>query len=816
MRNLKRALSLALASVMLLGMMVVGTSASYPDVKATDNEEAIAVMQLLKIMEGDDKGNFNPAKAVTRNEMAVIMTKLLDLNTKDYAGSCPFTDVPAWAEPYVAACYANKIVSGTSATTYGGDATVTTAQAALMILKALGYFQYAADFGEDWMVSTVKQASKISLFDGLTSNANAALTRNDVAQLALNALEADVVETDGNGGTTIKGDGFEISTGAAKYDKVEKKGFDYQGRSDADDGYQQLVEKLFGKDVVKTTDKDGAKDDFGRPATKWENKDKDVKDSITVANEAVEVYASADFDKDTIKDLKDDYKDGFSKILYNGETVANVNEAYLKASHKGLTVEIYEDPTDDDKMIAVVTEAYAAELTDIKTDDDDKVTEVTVDVYEASKGGSAFTLTIDADDDKDAYDIVKGYKEDDVFALYLKPGWDASGVDMDKAVLAAEDVEAVEGKVTAKSADSSYNGWIKIDGTKYDFAWEYSQVAIAVKDEGTYYIHNGYVLHSDKDANKSNDEYLFVVRKGADSDTFGAKTYYAEVVFTDGTSKTVELDITETKFEALKQGAYSFTYDKDDDNYELTAKATTGEKANIEKGKTAVGASNTANGKTVYVAIDTKEVTPAPNKTVKFDSAKVYTGYKSVADLKDGTMYVVAESGKAAKVVFVLDAEDSVSNDNLIYISGSSVSKLISDDDLGDYYTYNAIVDGKIVEIMAAKALGTKLDGLYDSATVNSDGVYTKLYPATGSGDDYDTADKADFGKAKDEVIKIGGKAYAYTDDAVLYVVGTDGKITTGSINRNYTADTDETQTILFTQNKDDEVTALYIVKTAK
>ena len=52
MRNLKRALSLALASVMLLGMMVVGTSASYPDVKATDNEEAIAVMQLLKIMEG--------------------------------------------------------------------------------------------------------------------------------------------------------------------------------------------------------------------------------------------------------------------------------------------------------------------------------------------------------------------------------------------------------------------------------------------------------------------------------------------------------------------------------------------------------------------------------------------------------------------------------------------------------------------------------------------------------------------------------------------------------------------------------------------
>ena len=808
MRNLKRALSLALASVMLLGMMVVGTSASYPDVTSKNNEEAIAVMQLLKVMTGDDKGNFNPAKAVTRNEMAVIMCKLLDLNTKDYAGSCPFTDVPAWAEPYVAACYANKIVSGTSATTYGGDQTVTTAQAALMVLKALGYFQYAADFGDDWMVSTVKQASKIDLFDGLTSNANAALTRNDVAQMALNALEADVVDTDGNGGTTIKGEGFEITTGSAKYAKVENTKFDYRKDVKAsEDKVQQLVEKLFDKDVTKESENDK----LGRPATKWTYKDTKTKD-ISVADKADAVYAGKDFDKDVIKDLTDDDKTIVASY-YNGAKIddTTAREYYTKLyKTKGITVELYDD---DDKITVVILEAYAAQIKDIKTDDDDKVTKVDVEVFEASYGikDSSFVLTIDADDDEDAYDVIKGYKEDDVFALYLKPAWDAKDANMDKVVLAAEDVEAVEGKVTAKSADKTYNGWIKIDGTKYDFANEYSQVAISVKDEGTYYIHNGYVLHSDKDANKSDDEYLFVVRKGSDKDTFGAFTYYAEVVFTDGTSKTVELDITETKFEALKQGAYSFTYDKDDDNYELTAKATTGEKANIEKGKTAVGKSNTANGKTVYVAIDTKD-----NKGEKFDSAKVYTGYKSVADLKNGTMYVVAESGKAAKVVFVLDAEDSVSNDNLIYVAGSSVSKLTSDADLGNYYTYNAIVDGKIVEIMAAEAQGDKLNGLYDSATINSDGVYTKLNPATGSGDDYDTAENADFGKAKDEVIKIGGKAYAYTDDAVLYVVDTDGKITTGSINRNYTADTDETQTILFTQNKDDEVTALYIVKTAK
>ena len=101
MRNLKRALSLALASVMLLGMMVVGTSASYADVSSKNNLEAIEVLKLVGVMTGDDKGNFNPDANVTRNEMAVIMCNLLGLKT---GGTHPFTDVPAWATPYVAAC----------------------------------------------------------------------------------------------------------------------------------------------------------------------------------------------------------------------------------------------------------------------------------------------------------------------------------------------------------------------------------------------------------------------------------------------------------------------------------------------------------------------------------------------------------------------------------------------------------------------------------------------------------------------------------------------------------------------------------------
>ena len=46
--------------------------------------------------------------------------------------------MPEWAVPFVAACYADGITSGVSATAYGSNNSVTAAQAALMMMKAEG------------------------------------------------------------------------------------------------------------------------------------------------------------------------------------------------------------------------------------------------------------------------------------------------------------------------------------------------------------------------------------------------------------------------------------------------------------------------------------------------------------------------------------------------------------------------------------------------------------------------------------------------------------------------------------------------------
>ena len=141
MRNLKRALSLALATVMTLGLMVVGTGAvGYEDVTSEDNVEAIEVLQAVGIMTGDENGNFNPDNTVTRNEMAVIMSQLLNLDYNYYRGTNPFTDVPQghWAGDAVQYVYENNLMGGTDSTTFSPNNTTTRGMIVTVLYRLTG------------------------------------------------------------------------------------------------------------------------------------------------------------------------------------------------------------------------------------------------------------------------------------------------------------------------------------------------------------------------------------------------------------------------------------------------------------------------------------------------------------------------------------------------------------------------------------------------------------------------------------------------------------------------------------------------------
>ena len=206
MRNLKRALSLALASIMLLGMMVTGagaaSSSSFTDYDSIVNQEAVEVTSGLGIFDGYTDGSFGPENVVTRAEMAVIICKILNGSSVDpsnFSGISHFTDVPAWAEGYVNFCASMGIVVGVGEGKFNPNGTVTTVEATTMLLKALGYFQDDEDqLGLDWKTTVTGRATYLSLYGSLTLSANEGLTRDNVAELVFHTIQAQRVAYDDN------------------------------------------------------------------------------------------------------------------------------------------------------------------------------------------------------------------------------------------------------------------------------------------------------------------------------------------------------------------------------------------------------------------------------------------------------------------------------------------------------------------------------------------------------------------------------------------------------------------------------------------
>ena len=802
MRNLKRTLSLALAAVMLMGMMVVGAGAASSDFTDADeikNVEAVDVMVGLGVLEGGDKGDFQPNSILTREQAAKIICYLLlgtESAEKLTTNSTVFNDVAAdrWSAPYIGYCVNLGILAGDGQGNFFPEGKLTGAAFAKMLLVALGYDPAIEKYvGSEWMINVAADAIEAGISPKGVVLSNE-LSRQDAAQMAFQTLTADTVKYANKGTTIIGSDGMQVIVGNTPAEKItNSENNDY--RTEDKDTIQQFCEKYFPDLEKDTKSEKNTADDFERPGYTWVYDG----DAIAFAAKApVATYAGADFDKDAVKDLKEDYKNlDNAPVYYNGVEwgkFSDNNTELKNLNRNGYNIEVYANG-DDEVTAIIVTEAFFTQIDAINTDDNDKVTDVEVTVYEAGEA-PGLELKINVKDNKDAYALIDGLEEDDVFMGYYTNGW-ADG-DADKLLAVDTNVETVDGKVTAKSVKGAYNGWLKIDGEKYEFAWEYSQAAVDTGSEGTFYLFNNYIVHYDGESAASSDDYLYVVRSNTEKGTWGEESYFAEVVYADGTSEVIY-----TKTLADEGQAYAYKYNEKKDYYELSkGDATDNVTIDITKGKTAIGGGKTADSQTVYVSIKLDED--------KFDSAKTYTGYKNVPSM-EGTASIVAD-GKTADIVFIVDGTTSASADDLIYINGKSVSAKIEDSDLGDYYTYTAVVDGEVVEIMvdADTANADKLNGLYSAYAVDDDNIYTDLKPATvGEGKDYLTT-TGDFKKAANEVITVGDAGtMAYTDDVTVFVIDTDGDISTGSITRNYSDNT----AINYTVNSDGAVTSLYIVK---
>ena len=210
MRNLKRALSLALAAIMLIGMMVVSASAAgfddFSDKDEIVNKDAVSMLTILGVINGKEDGSFfDPAGNVTRAEMAKMIATVLNQGADVdglYVGmNTGLTDVKGhWAESYINYCYSLGIIAGRGNGKFDPAATVTGNEAAKMLLVAAGYdAQLEGLTGNDWAIKTASLASILGIFDDLTAPTGDPLTRDNAALLIYNALDIEMIQKYENG-----------------------------------------------------------------------------------------------------------------------------------------------------------------------------------------------------------------------------------------------------------------------------------------------------------------------------------------------------------------------------------------------------------------------------------------------------------------------------------------------------------------------------------------------------------------------------------------------------------------------------------------
>ena len=775
MRNLKRALSLAMASVMLMGMTVTGVGASYKDVeKSNNNREAIEVLQSVGIMIGDKNGNFNPEQKVTRNEMAVVMSNLMAYNVATYKDTAPFTDVPEWAEPYVAACYTNGITSGTSAKTFSGDEPVTTAQAALMVMKALGYFQYKSDFKDEWQLATISQGNKIDLFEDVESPVREAMTRSDVARLVLNALEAGTVEAEKTNSDITVGD---ITISGSVVYKYITSGRDYaksindrlvtnNDGTHSSGSIVELGEKLYQGDLQKKNSYK-AYDDFGRPANVWTYKSKEIG---TYAEKAQYTYTKAISNKDLYNEIgvgvMED-KEYTWNVYYNGVSNGvikpdkNSTDDFFKTATGTLT-EVYVD-TANKKVTISVIDTFLAEV--VRVNKGEKTTTLSLNYLSPSTNTGSRQTSVELEDNT----LVEG---DKVLVTLYEDGSQFSVATIEKA-------QTASGKVTAVKSvyDQKKNGkYAVMDEKQYDYVGNTFAKDLAdtnledptLNAQTTLYL-DAYGNMIAFEATERSVNYLYV--QDSMKELNGVKVM---AVFADGTKEAVNVDkltkadgttvIETSKLQQTDVPAGVYAYVKSGSTYQLKqladANADTGvwtgtpADQKYDDGKTGdkVTAAGTYQNKytaynikkglnaiqvTYYNEVDRKteagsqNVVSLNNSTIFVDvvGGVIYTGYQNVPTMNDIDFFVVYNKQLNADVVYITKGADTTTSDSYFYVLDKTPLTTVKDSKNDYRYEYKVMINNEKKTVVLK---GTNKDN--NSNVLDSNKLY-KIEKITPSGE---------------------------------------------------------------------------------
>ena len=593
MRNLKRALSLLLAVVMVIGMMVVSTSAaSYTDFSDKGeivNKDAVSMLTTLGIIEGKPDGSYAPGEGVDRAQMAKMISVIMNQGTDNSAlyenSPTGLTDIASnWAKGHINYCYTTGIIAGRGNGTFDPSAGVTAVEAAKMLLVAAGYDPKTEGLeGSDWAINTNALASRLGIFRSFTKDVTQALNRDDAALLIYNALDVEMIEKYENGYAIAYNDSRTILSAMYGVYKVEGvvlgneyavlNGTDYDesmmdGKTLLAAGYK-IIASTTSNTMVEdpATKKDTTfnaetpVEYLGKTVTMYVRKDTILANSEVLGvtlNEKANTIVTSVANETDMKDLLK----GTGISLKSNETEYYVNYGIVED----------QDAANDilklDRKSTVTPNSNGIEL-EIIDNDNDGVAEYVLWVQEdltviTSLNEKKETIAFGSDTDKDITSYNKG-RAIDLEDVTLYDGAEEGDIVLVRTYgghYYVSQPEVVTGEMESYSSNKTKEQWIKIDGTEYKpsfinvtgegYAEEFYtfDVTECAKDGGVqwdtkydfYLDSNGYVA-AFKPAEKTVNNYALILESGYMPGAFASDTTAkVTALLSDGTEGTYTLN----------------------------------------------------------------------------------------------------------------------------------------------------------------------------------------------------------------------------------------------------------------------------------
>ncbi len=788
MRNLKKILALVLALVMSLSLVTMA-NADFSDAADIDNKEAVDVMAAAGILEGSD-GKYAPKDILTREQAAKIVTyMILGASKADKLTTliAPFSDVEAtrWSAGAIAYCADQGILDGVGGGKFDPTGKLTGLQFGKMLLCALGYDASIEGLtGDTFAIKTATLAVDLGLDAGIDASLSAQMSREDAAQMALNAAKTTLVKY--TGGTTVElPGGTKVVVGATRSD-VTSDTLDSVDYIDNDGNKVQFAEKYM-TDLELKSDGDDATDAFGRPGHTWYYDNEAVG---TYADTPVKTWTGPVIESEMYKSLTG--TNGVATIAnvwqdgVDESTTLTVNKGNKASTDvvpytgMGIVAELYKDSSDNYTLVAVreyigkVTKVVAA---DPDTDTDRRV-EITVKTDDGTQSNKTFTTENFAKDDI----VLVTVDRDDSYAI--------------KSAKLAEKIENVA--VTGYKTGNVLNATVTAGGTTYKYSQNVAKSSNNVNVCGGAYTMTGgatYTFWLDSMGNiidgetytaaASTDYYYVNARVESNTSLNFSSKFEAKYQLIDMAGKISTVTVIDTDATPDVAIGKIVTVEDDSDNAgykKLTVKGADGTKGfqtasitALNKTTPVIGGNIVANAETVFV-LETADGT-----------WKVYTGIANLPSYTKSGSYnktptAMVGSDGYADVVFVGDlygwtADSNTADDVFYLLTSTSTDKRYDAAQDVEYYVFNAIVDGKLTTVNGAASTITNGDiGLVKNAVYDSKGYITSVTNVTEA-DEYVEVDQSVASKKftySTPVLTVADVAtYLLADDAVVYIYDT-------------------------------------------